>query len=87
MSFSRWGRVARSHVLNLDGDAPKTLLHIVPHRRELQGQGLQVVGGDAGVEPDAKRFSPCPKTPSWSEVETRRVFRGLGMRTQPVQKL
>ena len=44
------------------------------------GQCLLVVGGDASVEPGAERFSPCPKTPLESGVETRCVFRGLSMR-------
>ena len=71
-------RGPRPHVLNLDGDGPTPLLGIVPHRQELQGQCLLVVGGDASVEPYAKR-PPCPKTPLRSGVETRGVFRGLGM--------
>ena len=51
------------HVFNLDGDGPTPLFCIVPHRQELQGQCLLVVGGDASVEPDAKRFCPLSKNP------------------------
>ena len=73
--------------MNLDGDGPIPLLCIVPHCRELQWQRLLVVGGDAGVEPDAKRFCPGPKTPLESGGEALCIISGLDMRTQPVQKL
>ena len=56
-------RGPRSHVLNLDGDGPIPLRGIVPHRGQLHGQRLLVVGGNTGIEPDAKRICPWYKNP------------------------
>ncbi len=57
------GRGSGPHVLNFDDDGPTPLLGIVPHRSELQGECLLVVGGDSSVEPDTKRFCPLSKNP------------------------
>ena len=76
-----------SDVLNLDGDDPIPLLCIVPHRGQLHGQHLLVVGGNTGVEPDAKRICPCYNPPLESGGGSLCVFSGLDMSIQPVQKL
>ena len=64
LSFASALTVAVSGILALRVNIRELLEELPqPHRSELQGECLLVVGGDSSVEPDTKRFPPCPKTP------------------------
>ena len=56
------------------------MLGMLAHGRELQGERLLVVGGDAGIEADAHAGTPLAKNPPAAALGKPRGLRGFGHR-------
>ena len=54
------------------------MLGVLAHGRELQGQRLLVVGGDAGIEADARAGLPLAKNPPSASLGKPLFLRGFG---------
>ena len=54
------------------------MLGVLTHSRKLQGQGLLIVCGDAGIEADAQGRAPLAKNPSAAALRNFLFLRGFG---------
>ena len=70
---------ARADIPDLQSAEPSPPFHVVAHGRELQGQGLLIVGGDSGVEAGVDATPLWPKTLSFRGLELLGFLRLLSI--------